>query len=136
MKFCCYVSAFQVGTNGVLSFREPFTPFTPILFPSESANIFNSYVLAPFWSDVDNSVGTGRIFYEVHRRANSNTNSNFLLEQVSDFISNYTGDDFSGTWMLVAQWDHVHPYPAVLNIHLVRVNLDTMHVYIMHEYDH
>lgn len=73
-------------------------------------------MLAPFWSDVDNTLGNGEINYEVHTMASGNTGSRSLLEQVSDFVYNYTGNDFSGTWMLVAEWKGVHQYPAEENL--------------------
>lgn len=65
--------------------------------------------MAPFWSDVDLRVA-GNVFYQVvTQRASQEANN--VLTQVSDFVSNRTNDDFSGTWMLVVMWDQVHPYP-------------------------
>ena len=66
--------------------------------------------MAPFWSDNDIRLD-GEIFYEVHVAGN-NSNSDQILSQVNAFISNQTEDNFTGTWMLVAQWDEVPPWPA------------------------
>jgi hypothetical protein len=56
--------------------------------------------VAPYWVDNDPSSG-GIISYEVH------TASNPLLSQVSQYVSNYRGSQFCGTWMLVADWRDV-----------------------------
>ena len=44
----------QVGDNGVISFGKPFLFYQPQQFPTINANIRNSFVVAPFWADVDN----------------------------------------------------------------------------------
>ena len=105
-----YVLLLQIGTNGVISFQQPFTHPVPYIFPSELTFISSAFLLAPFWSDVDISI-YGSIFYEVHSGANSS-----LISQVSSFISNHTGNDFIGTWMLVVQWDQVHEYIGIFNL--------------------
>ena len=64
--------------------------------------------MAPFWSDVDIRV-IGEIFYEVHSAGDS-ARSDDLLASVSEFITNQMGNQFSGSWMLVAQWDEVPEY--------------------------
>ena len=46
--------------------------------------------------------------------AGPNTTSARLLDEVSSFIinqRNLTADSFQGQWMLVAEWNGVHPYP-------------------------
>ena len=53
----------------------------------------------------------GSIFYEVHNGSDS-----LLIQQVNNFISNQTETDFSGTWMLVVQWDEVRQFPGFLTI--------------------
>lgn len=37
--------------------------------------------------------------------------SDAMLERLSGFISSKLSVGFIGSWMLVAQWDRVHPYP-------------------------
>lgn len=46
-----------------------------------------------------------------------------LLRAASAFVQGQRGDDdereeFVGTWMLVAQWDHVHPDPHGADDHM------------------
>ena len=90
----------------MISFEQPFTHHVPYLFPSEFTFISTAYLLAPFWSDVDIRV-QGSIQYEVHTGSGSS-----LVSLVSEFVSNYTGNDFTGEWMLVAQWTGVPPFPG------------------------
>ena len=108
---CCYtitIYTFQVGTNGIISFGLPFYLSSAVLFPGSFSDVTNTYVVAPFWSDVDIR-SVGEIFYEVHSTGDS-TRSDDLLASVSEFITNQTGNQFSGLWMLVAQWDEVPEY--------------------------
>ena len=98
----------QINTNGIMSFREPFYSPFPQVFPGTSSSISNAYLIAPFWEDVDIR-NAGDIYYETHDVNNSRSSE--LLAQVSGFVSNQTGTSFSGTWMAVAFWDQVHPYP-------------------------
>ena len=92
-----------------MSFSAPFYNHQPYAFPSDFSDVASVYLVAPFWSDVDIR-REGAVFYEVHMTGNSGSED--LLGVVSDFVSDYTGDDFVGSWMLIAQWDKVHPYPA------------------------
>ena len=41
--------------------------------------------------------------------------SNFVQDQRQE---NDTRREFNGTWMLVAQWDHVHPDPHGADDHM------------------
>ena len=46
-----------------------------------------------------------------------------MLKEASSFVQgqrreNDTRDEFRGTWMLVAQWDHVHPDPHGADDHM------------------
>ena len=85
----------------MISFQEGFTHHDPSPFPSETTFISSAFLLAPFWSDINPTI-YGSILYEIHNQSNS-----VLLSQVNDFISNYTKSAFTGTWMLVAQWNEV-----------------------------
>ena len=93
----------QISTNGFFSFSEPFYEEIPEQFPGNTADVAASYLVAPFWDDIDLR-RRGNIFYEVH----TSNSSPGLLSQVSNFVSNGL---FSGTWMLVTQWDQVHSWP-------------------------
>ena len=74
----------------------------------------NAYLVAPYWDDVDIRLA-GNISYEVHSRSNNNPGSNQLLDQISQFIEDSSGDSFQGDWMLVAEWEEVHPWPHGLS---------------------
>ena len=66
-------------------------------------------MVAPFWADIDTR-GAGSVFYEVHEWG-YNRGSNAMLERLSGFISSQKSVNFTASWMLVAQWDRVHPFP-------------------------
>ena len=66
--------------------------------------------MAPYWSDVDIRLA-GNISYEVHSARKNNSGSDRLLEEISQFVEQSTGQSFSGTWMLVAEWTEVYPWP-------------------------
>ena len=97
----------QVGTNGIFAFSEPF--YAPLArpFPGGAPG---AYIVAPYWDDVDIRLA-GNISYEVHSRSANNPGSNRLLDEVSDFVEDSTGQSFEGSWMLVAEWREVHPWP-------------------------
>ena len=93
----------QISTNGLFSFSEPENQSVPSPFPLEDI-----YIVAPFWSDVDTR-RDGRVLYEVHQWSNPSSRS--LLTEVSSFLSEQAGVNINGTWMLVAEWEAVHPFP-------------------------
>jgi hypothetical protein len=97
----------------VISFQEGFVDPFPELFPSELTVISSSFLLAPFWSNIDASV-YGLIRYQVHDQLSSS-----LLLQVNDFISNYTESAFTGTWMLVVEWTAVVEYFTTTPVSLI-----------------
>ena len=97
--------SFQVGTNGIISFGSGFYEWNSELFPGLEADVSNVYLAAPFWSDVDISSGFGSIFYEILSAGDDRSED--LLASVSDFITNQTDRQFSGSWMMVAQWNEV-----------------------------
>ena len=73
-----------------------FTQFTPELFPIESL-----YLVAPFWADIDISVGVGAISYQTY------STGSLLLDSVNAFISDEEDSDFIGHWMLLVEWNNV-----------------------------
>ena len=78
----------------------------PQRFPLSS----NAYIVAPFWSDNDIR-RSGDVYYVTL----DSTQDTKLFEQVNTFISNQNKEGkeekFEGSWMLIAQWARVHPYP-------------------------
>lgn len=74
--------------------------------------------MAPFWSDNDIR-RNGSVRYIVLTEERS-TEGDEVFEQVTAFVRaqlEAAGEEqdeifgFQGSWMLVAQWDHVHPHP-------------------------
>ena len=94
-----------MGTNGLLSFDPAYNPFSNEVFPGGS-DTSSRYLVAPFWDDTDiSSDEVGQISYEIHE-------SGYYLEQVADFLRRKRPSSFIGTWMLVAYWDSVRPFPG------------------------
>ena len=100
-----------MGSNGVISFGQPWLFWFSESFPTNNFFTRNAYVIAPFWSDHDIR-NEGSVSYQVHQLGrDSNSPSAQLLQYVSTFVNYQTGANFSGQWMLLAQWTQVHPYP-------------------------
>ena len=89
----------QVGTNGYFSFGEGITTSTPSLYPNGP-----TFTVAPFWADNDIRE-EGEISYEVHSAGSP------LISEVNSFIRDHQGVEFSGTWMVIAEWYQVYEYP-------------------------
>ena len=71
--------------------------------------MYNSFVAAPYWGDIDNR-NLGEIWYETHTAGQSST-SDSLLERVSNLVrSEQDVPSFQGTWMVVATWNGSVPY--------------------------
>ena len=66
-------------------------------------NFFAVPLVAPYLTDLDNSYEVGDISYEVHTA----TTSKSLLSQVNSLIDEHVETQFSGEWMLVAEWKDV-----------------------------
>ena len=99
----------QVSENGAVSFDREWLFDKPEPFPTNSRTVQNRYVVAPFWSDNDiRRAGTVR--YVLIENGTSITGDE-LLETANAFIQREHQVNFTGKVMLVAQWDHVHPYP-------------------------
>ena len=92
----------------MISFGSPFTFYQPSQFPTSNSTINSSYVVAPYWSDVDNRKA-GQIRYQVFEATNRDSNAS--ISRVNGFISQAVNETFNGLWMLVAEWRDVHPYP-------------------------
>ena len=87
----------QVNTNGILSFRLPFTEVGPQIFP------LNNFIplIVPFWDDVD--IGRfGNIFYR-------QTNNTTLLQRAHDQLQELfpSSGNFTPTTLFIATWDRV-----------------------------
>ncbi len=95
-----------------MSLGAEFQHFDASPFPTGVVESFYAHVAAPFWSDVDTRLD-GSIWYEVHDSVEGTPESSTLevLSRVSTFIRTEEGVDFDGNLMIVATWDHVHPWP-------------------------
>ena len=76
-----------------------YTQYNNQLFPVDSL-----YLVAPFWADIDISVGVGDISYQVYSIGSP------PLDTVNTIISDEENINFIGHWMLVAEWDEVPAY--------------------------
>ena len=75
------------------------TTFSNGTYASNSGQSYR-YVVAPFWADIDTTYG-GHVLYQTY------TTGSYELRQVSCFVSNMMRVAFSGSWMLVAEWEDV-----------------------------
>ena len=91
----------QVNSNGVISFQDRFTTFSPQLFPRVVTS--GLVLICPFWDDVNINNG-GTIYYN----HNATTSGNRL--KIVQLIQQAFGYDFNPTRISVATWDHVRPY--------------------------
>lgn len=86
--------------------RREYSHFDPQRFPTTVPDIYWGFTAAPFWSDVDLRL-EGSASWEVHTLSQSEN----LINMVSDFIQVYLDLDFAGQWMMVGYWENVHPFP-------------------------
>ena len=85
----------------------------PNRFPSTYTATRLGYVLSPFWSDSDIR-REGTVRYALITRGSTS-----LGDVIMNNITTYVNDRFIGegevryeaTWVLVAQWEGVHPHP-------------------------
>ena len=110
----------QVNENGVISFDEPWGFPYPDRFPTSYYWTQLGNAIAPFWSDNDiRREGTVRYttYCNItdHPQCSRHNESQAILDEVNRFIQSNQADStrkpFVGNWMLIAQWDHVHPSP-------------------------
>ncbi|XP_070806122.1 alpha-tectorin-like [Pituophis catenifer annectens] len=91
-----------VNNNGVVSFGNPVSQFTPDPFPLMDGRAF----VAPFWADVDNRI-TGEVYYRESQEQR-------LLQRVTADINAYfPHEKFTATWAFVATWDQVAFYGSL-----------------------
>ena len=57
----------------------------------------------------------GNIFYEIHSLSSGNPGSLELIQSISAYIREESGEEFEGSWMLLVEWREVHPWPHGLN---------------------
>ena len=70
-----------------------------------------SYLIAPYWSNIDTRLD-GEVDYQVLNAGVGGDETNNRFDQVTSFINSETDTNFAAaSWMLVATWRGVHPYP-------------------------
>lgn len=103
----------QVNINGLITFGDVWPYWYPTLFPISLYYWYRRIpsIIAPFWNSVDIQ-REGSVLYKMYS-VGANSKSDKLLDRVSRFVSakHESAFNFSGTWMLVVDWNSVPPYP-------------------------
>ena len=110
-----YDILFQISSNGYFSFDRRVSYSSPQLFTSSSPQ---NHIVAPYWANNDISNRVGNVSYEVH----SSGASSEVLDSVSTFISQQKLVQFSGSWMLLAEWNGVPQFGGSLTDVSLNVN--------------
>lgn len=97
----------QIAENGIISFTSVFGDRVPRILPSSVTYVRQTYILVPFWADIDIALG-GSITYEIYSRDVSSSIA--LLNFISAFIEAREGVIFSGCWMLIVTWSDTRPH--------------------------
>ncbi|XP_067316857.1 alpha-tectorin-like [Anolis sagrei] len=85
-----------VNNNGVVSFDEPVSEYTPKAIPLTDGEAF----VAPYWGDVNNKLG-GDIWYR-------ETKDPIMLDTITKDMNKHFPDmPFTAKWAFIATWDHV-----------------------------
>ena len=85
--------------------RREYLHFSAELFPTAEPNIYWGFVAAPFWSDIDLRL-EGQVSWDIYTEQSPE-----MLTMVTSFIRENANATFNGTWMMVAFWEDVHPFP-------------------------
>ena len=94
-----YFANFQVDTNGYFKFEDS----PGYCCPEDRMD--SDYLIFPYWDDTntDNPYEQGQVSYEVH----TTDTSAAVLSQVSKFLEEVQEVEFTGLWMVLAQWSDV-----------------------------
>jgi len=65
--------------------------------------------VAPYWSDHDIR-REGEVSYEIFEKGRSSY-GDMLLDRVNTYLAANVMTNFTGTFMILAEWKDVHPYP-------------------------
>lgn len=95
-----------------------FTNYETFEFPGGGHVI----LVAPFFSDIDISYGTGRIRYEVHTLKSSEA----IFSDINMIINDQMKTEFSGTWLLLAEWRNVPKFAGLQFIVRFSIHLACM----------
>lgn len=99
-----------MSDNGIVSFDLPFLFYIPTPLPTSSSVIRKKFFVAPYWADVDLR-SEGDVRYQTFEITSEDEEETQQLQAVNDYISAEENIDFTGIWMLLVEWDGVHPFP-------------------------
>ena len=91
----------------MISFSRPFYYSYPSPFPGYYY-LRRFYVVAPYWADHDIR-RDGEVYYEALVKGESSDDR--VLNRVNHYITLNADPEFVGTFMILAEWQNVHPYP-------------------------
>ena len=102
---------FQVCTNGYVTFDTPYYDWSP---PGDISYINDRTLLAPYFADVDIRGVHGEVYYQAY--TSFGTPSRSSGKRVIQLANSYMGTfmfkkDFDASFVLVATWHEVPPYP-------------------------
>jgi len=110
-------------------------------------------VVAPYWSDNDIR-REGNVSYEVFQLQATGAYGDQLLDDVSSYIrERNTSSQFRGSFMILAEWDDVHPYPhgasnvsdddpflakvqCIYALYYAKEIIPTVHIVLLNSYNH
>ena len=90
-----------------MSFEKPQFNWYPAPFPFGESRI---PIIAPYWTDLD--LTQSSVYYNTYHRITDGQRGETLLSLVSQRVSEYASEDFSGQWMLVGTWSKVPLYSS------------------------
>ena len=100
-----------MNENGVISFEQPWRYPYPDRFPTKHYWSRQKNVIAPFWSDNDiRKSGAVRYVTYSLQVGDETSQGKMLLDEVNRNVEKID-KEFTGKWLLIAHWDHVHPSP-------------------------
>nr|XP_033771033.1 alpha-tectorin-like [Geotrypetes seraphini] len=121
-----YKSAF-VNNNGVVSFEDSVSTYTPDPFPLADGRAF----VTPYWGDVNNEIA-GKVYYRESKDPQ-------LLQRVTQDINQYFPNiQFTATWIFIATWHKVAYFGSTsnkLNTFQTVLTTDGRRAFIILNYD-
>ena len=99
----------QVSENGAISFEKDWRYAQPEQFPTSNPNIQVVDVVAPYWSD--NDIRKEGVVRYVAINKDESTEGDNILADIDQHLHDRGTQGFTSTFAIIAQWDHVHPFP-------------------------
>ena len=96
--------------NGIMTVgSSPLGFYEGYHFPSNNERVRDANIAAPFWNDHD--ARASNVYYKLYDSDDFDDQTE--LQYVSEYISFQRDVSFDGTWMIIAQWVDVPPFPYV-----------------------